>query len=273
MSLAVLGMSDDVLPVVKTALAVSLWWCANPSAVLKVVWMGVAFRSTKTNADGKRANKFRVDRDCPENIEYLERILLMVGMAAYEREQDPFFSRPVSEQVRGTLDRRSAVMVDNWSKERRGDHEHEGRTRHVFRDTFANLLAKEVASKNGLDDQHVSTKSLKVLAITTLEEARTALGMSQQQVATFCDHKSLAGNAAYKQLPDKQSTLSLAAKAVKRPMSWGVSAVPEPVLSQSKKRSREGAEAAASSSTTVVGQETRSRDGKRAIKTPAKLRD
>ena len=272
-SLAVRGMEAGSL-VVRTAFAVSKWWSLNPAAVLKVEWMGVAFRSTKTNADGKRANKFRVDRDCLENGEYLDRMLLVVGMGSYDVEHDAFFSRPVSEQVARTLSRRQAVMVDSWGKKLRADYEHEGRIRHVFKDTFANLLAKEVASVNGLDDTHVTTKSLKILAISTLEEARSELGLTQTQVASYCDHQSRAGNAAYKQLRDRKTTLSLVATAAVRPVSWGVSAVPEPVTTKSKKRARkEVVVVAAVSGASLVTRATLNREGKRSIKAPVRLGD
>ena len=276
-----LGLLDKA--VVMDGLELSLWWSAHPEAFPRVEWMGVAFRSSKCNADGKRANKFRVERDCQENCDYLDRILFMVGMAEYSRAQDPFFSRPVSEQVKRTLSRRSASMVDGWSNTKRGDHVHEGRIRHVYPGTLANLMAKEVAHLNGLDDTHVTTKSLKILAITTLEEARGELGLSQMQVASFCDHKSLGGNAAYKQLADKQSVLSLVAKAKKRAVSWGVAAVPElaaPVNKVTKKRKAASSGSTSSSSGTKRSRPTQSvaepvvsteREGKRTVVKPVRL--
>lgn len=271
-SLAVTGTGEGAGPVVKTAFAVSKWWRANPAARLKIEWMGVAFRSTKTNADGKRANKFRVDRDCAENCDYLDRMLLVIGMAAYERECDPLFSRPVSEKVERTLGREVAVMVDAWSPWMRADHEHEGRTRHVFKEAFANLLAKEVASQNGLDSTHVTTKSLKILAISTLEEARGVLGLSQEQIAAYCDHKSLAGNAAYKQLADRKSTLSLVAVAPVRLESWGASAVPVPVtVGPSKKRKRAAVVATEVQGPVRIVPVIPGREGKREVKIPAWL--
>ena len=272
-SFSVIGIEEGERPVVRTAWALSRWWAEHPSASLVAQWMGVAFRSTKTNADGKRANKFRVDRDCVENCEYLDRMRMVAGMGAYERECDPFFSRPVSERVERTLGRQVAGMVDGWSRSKRADHEHEGRVRHVFRDTFANLLAKEIASENGLDDSHVSTKSLKILAITTLEEARAELGLTQGQVAAYCDHKSLAGNAAYKQLADRKTTLSLAAVAPARSSLWGASAVPEPVESQPKKRALAEGDSVATSSASLGGRQVQLREGKRAVRAPVKFGD
>ena len=267
---------------VMDGLEFSRWWRSHPEAVPRVAWMGVAFRSSKCNADGKRANKFRVERDCQVNSDYLDRITLMVGMAEYGLEQDPFFSRPVSEQVRRTLGGQAAVMVDGWSSVKRGDHVHEGRVRHVYPSTLANLQAKEVASLNGLDDAHVSTKSLKILAITTLEEARGELGLTQQQVASFCDHKSLGGNAAYKQLGDRQSTLSLVVKSKKRALSWGVAAVPVPVAGEPKvpkKRKAAGSSGGSGagnkkpkvSQMVAVPEVSTGREGKRAVVKPDRL--
>ena len=173
-------------------------------------------------------------------------------------------------------------MVDGWSSVKRGDHVHEGRIRHVYPGTLANLQAKEVASLNGLDDAHVSTKSLKILAITTLEEARGELGLTQRQVASFCDHKSLGGNAAYKQLVDKQSTLSLVVKSKKRAVSWGISAVPVPVAAGPKVTKKRYA-ASSGDSSSVSNKKPRAsqsiaapeastgREGKRAVVKPDRL--
>lgn len=266
-SFALRGVEVGPLLVVRTAFQLSQWWAANPEGEPYIEWMGIAFRTCKSNADGKRANKFRIERDCVENGEYLDRIKCMVGMAAYNVEYDAFFSRPVSEQVGRTLDRRRVTMVDGWSATKRADHEHEGRWRHVFTESFANMMCKEVASSNGLSDDNVSTKSLKALAITALDEARDELGLSQQQVAAHCDHMSIAGNAAYKLLKDRKSLLSVVAKAAKRPVSWGVSAVPEvaaPVKSRKRKASVMTSES--------VGPAVVERVGKRASAVPERFR-
>jgi hypothetical protein len=271
-SLGVRGVvpGDSGAVVVWTALALSVWWRANFAAVVHLDWMGVAFRTTKSNADGKRANKFRVDRDCAENEAFLDRILLWVGWAGYEVDHDPFFSRPVPEQIGFTLSRARGAMVDDWSAEKRADHEHEGRTRHVYTAAFATLLAKEVATANGLSDVNVSSKSLKVLAITTLEEARAEQGMSLTQVAAYCDHKSLAGNAAYKVLSDRKSTLSLVAVSGRRSTSWGVAAVPAPAESSNPKTgSHKNGRGVKRAATTVIES---NRVGKRQVTFPARLR-
>ena len=122
----------------------------------------------------------------------------------------------------------------------------------------------------------------RALAITTLEEARGELGLTQQQVASFCDHKSLGGNAAYKQLGDRQSTLSLVVKSKKRALSWGVAAVPVPVAGEPKvpkKRKAAGSSGGSGagnkkpkvSQMVAVPEVSTGREGKRAVVKPDRL--
>ena len=154
---------------------------SNNARVIGMVW---TFWSSKSNQDGKRMVRFQLTNQSEGEKKLLNMLVVFVGFAQFGSPDDIFFSRLHAGLVRGSLGNPSRTEVNRQQ-------------RYVYTQKDVNDVVKACATRCNLDPGRFSTKSFKNLGISTLQNNREELNMSEKEVAILFDHSSVGSNRHY----------------------------------------------------------------------------
>lgn len=163
---------------------VSAFSFSHRSSKGKVIGMIWTFWSSKSNQRGNRLVRHQVTNRSEGERMLLEMCGVFMWFAQFDSPEDIFFSRPQAGRVGGTL----------GTPYRLGNDQH---GRYIYQQKDVSEVVKACASRFGLDPDRFSTKSFKNLGISTLQNNREELGMSEEEVAKYFDHASIGSNRHY----------------------------------------------------------------------------